>query len=79
MYINHYIDYYSDAGLLHTYPEEVIPREVLVNEQSLVVEPLYYKMIYYNGSWYPFSENQDVMINSLNATIEYLYRTKKED
>lgn len=77
--INHYIDYYSDAGLLDTYPEEVVPSETAANEQSLLVEPLYYKMIYYGGQWYPFSENQDIMVNSLNATIEYLYRTKKED
>jgi hypothetical protein len=45
---------------------------------ALLVEPDYIQMIYYNGNWYPFSENQDIMINEFPATIEYLYRIKKE-
>lgn len=77
--INHYITYYHDSGLLDTYPEEVIPRIAINNQHSLLVETEYYKMIYYNGHWYPFSENNDIMIDSLNTTIEYLYRVKKED
>lgn len=66
--INNYVTYYSDAGILATYPGE-----------NALLGQTYYKMIYYNNNWYPFSENQDVMIDNFNAVIEYLYRVKKED
>lgn len=75
-YINNYVEYFANADLLGTYPEETVQNTE--NNYALLAEPEYYKMIYYNGEWYPFSENQDIMIDSLDATIEYLYRIKKE-
>ena len=77
-HIDHYVQFYNEAGILATYPEEIVPSQSEPNEHSLLVEPLYYKMIYYDGEWYPFSENQEIMIRELGAVITYTYRTKKE-
>lgn len=77
-HIDHYVQFYNEAGILATYPEEIVPSQSEPNEHSLLVEPLYYKMIYYDGEWYPFSENQEIMIRELGAVITYTYRAKKE-
>lgn len=77
--IDNYVQYYNEAGILATYPEEIVSNQTNPNEHSLLVEPLYYKMIYYNGEWYPFSENQDIMLRQLDVAITYTYRIKKED
>ena len=77
-HIDTYVKYYNEADLLATYPSEVIPRVNNATEHALLVDPAYYKMIYYNGEFYPFSENHEIMLRQLNATITYTYRTKKE-
>lgn len=81
--IDHYVQYYGEGGILDeyhntlaTYPEEVVDNRP--NDKALLVEPSYYKMIYYDGNWYPFSKYHDIIIDQLSATIEYLYRRKME-
>ena len=76
--VDHYAEWFNEMGILGTYPEQVVQNSNDPTSHALLVEPDYIQMIYYNGNWYPFSENQDIMINEFPATIEYLYRIKKE-
>jgi len=43
------------------------------------MEPVYFNMIYYNGEWHPLLDNNDIIIDEFPASVEFKYRTKKED
>ena len=75
--INNYIKYYNDIDLLDTYQNQAVKNSN--NDYALLAELKYYKMIYYNNQWYPYTNNNDIIMDSLYATVEYLYRIKKED
>lgn len=75
--IDNYVQYYRDADLLVTYPEEVHKNSQ--DNYALLVGADYYQVIYYNNSWHVFSKDQDVLMNKTpSITVEYLYRIKKE-
>ena len=74
--INNYIKYYNEIDLLQTYRHQVVQN--LNNDYALLVELDYYKIVYYNGHWYPYTSNGDIIIDNLYASVEYTYRVKKE-
>lgn len=72
--INHYITYDGDNGVLTTYEEET--ERKLDRNYILYVEGEYAKYIYYEGEWYPFSEDNVVMINT-TGKITYYYEVRE--
>lgn len=72
--INNYIAYNKYGRLLTTEEKETSVNIVL--DYSLLTEKGYKKYIYYNNTWYPFSENNDVLMD-INATINYYYEIKE--
>ena len=66
---------YSAAGILTTYPSEVLQNG---SNYTLLVQKYYNKYIYYKNNWYLLSDNDEILINDINATIQYYYRIKME-
>ena len=73
--IDDYISYNNRVRKLLTTEDEVGLRNDLT--WFLFVKQFYTKWIYYNNKWYPFSENNEVLI-PLKATIDYYYEEKGE-
>lgn len=80
--IDRYIQYFRESDLLTTYHDEVLQNSIDSKDYDLLVEsmePVYFNMIYYNGEWHPLLDNNDIIIDEFPASIEFTYRTKKED
>lgn len=73
--IDDYISYNRKARLLTTMEEETFQSQD--DDWGLFVKEFYSKYIYYNGQWYPFSEDGQVLI-PIKARITYYYKEKGE-
>lgn len=75
--IDRYIAYYQESDLLSTYYDETVKNQK--EDYALLVEPEYIRMIYYNNNWYSLLDNNDIILESIPASIGFVYRIKKED
>lgn len=74
--VRHYVSYNKYKRLLTTEENEVSIDDN--SDYSLFMENEYKKYIYYNNTWYPFSDDGNVLMN-INATIDYYYEVKEEN
>ena len=80
--IDRYIEYFRESNLLSTYHDEVLQNNIDNKDYDLLVEsmqPVCFDMVYYNKTWYPLLDNNDIIIKDFPAKITFIYRTKKED
>ncbi len=72
--INDYISYDNSTDLLVTNEENT--QFTYGHDYILYANAIYEKYIYYDNHWYPFSENDDVIM-PINAKITYYYETRE--
>ena len=76
--INNYIQYNRRQRLLKTESEETQYHLEKQPYYTLFTDGDYQKYIYYNNTWYPFSDQGDVLMK-IKATISYYYEIKENN